>query len=66
MYYVIRKNVEGVYLLDNRNEILEKTSDKLHAENAFSAYILNKQKNERYVMCEKQDSDRRIHIICER
>ena len=66
MYYVIRKNVEGVYLINDRNEILEKTSDKLHAASVFSKYILNKQKSERYVMFEKPDNDRRLQIILER
>ena len=48
MYYVIRKNVEGIYLLDSRNTVIEKTSDKDAAKKVFDEILSNKKASERY------------------
>lgn len=66
MYYVIRKNVEGIYLLDNRNTVIEKTSDKDTAKKVFDEIISNKKASERYVMFNKPENDHRLQICWER
>lgn len=66
MYYVIRKNVEGIYLLDSRNVVIEKTQDKDIAKKVFDEVISNKKVNERYVMFNKPENDHRLQICWER
>lgn len=66
MYYVIRKNVEGIYLLDSRNVVIEKTQDKDIAKKVFDEVISNKKANERYVMFNKPENGHRLQICWER
>lgn len=41
-YFVVRKNMQGIYLLDDRNDILLKTDSMDDALAMFNSYVSNK------------------------
>lgn len=66
-FYIIKKNVNGEYLLSPKNEIIEKCKDEHLCWNKFHNLIANKtSKSDIYVVCTKYINDKYIHILCER
>lgn len=65
-YYVIRKNVAGVYLKDYRNEKLLTTSHKDIAKKLFDSFVSEKNANETYVIFAEIPGRKYLDIICER
>lgn len=67
-YYVIKKNVNGEYLLSDKNEIIMQSYvNKNACWITFIDEVLNrKSKSDKFVLCEKPDNSKKyIHILCE-
>jgi hypothetical protein len=66
IYYIVRKNVEGAYLLDKRNDIIYTDTIECDAKEIFNDKIKSKQENEIYVLFSKEKDDKYLNILCER
>lgn len=64
-YYIVRKNVAGAYLLDNRNKIVYAGNNEQNARDEYSKIIANKQKNETYTLFVQINNQRYLQIIQE-
>ena len=66
IYHIVKKNVDGAYLLDKRNTALLSTCDFSLAESSFNDLILTKSKNEVYTFFSEVRGKRYLQIILER
>lgn len=67
MFYVIKKAVEGVYLLNPKNEVLFSSKNVTSATNFFNDNIENKGSLCKLVLCEKPDDYANyLHILLEK
>lgn len=66
IYHVIRKKVDGAYLLDSRNDIIYTDAIKEGAQEAFNDCISHKQKGETYDLVIEIKGQRYLQILCER
>lgn len=66
VYHIVKKNVDGAYLLDKRNTVLLSTYDFNLAESSFNDLILHKSKNEVYTFFSEVRGKRYLQIILER
>lgn len=66
IYHVIRKKVDGAYLLDNRNDIIYTDTIEEDAREIFNHCIANKQKGETYDLVMEIKCQRYLQILCER
>lgn len=66
-YYVIKKNVNGEYLLSNKNEIIRQSWDYISCLISFVDALVNRtSKSDVYVLCKKSSGEKYIQIMCER
>lgn len=66
-YYVIKKNVQGEYLLSSKNEIITQSYDCVACWISFVDALVNRtSKSDVYVICEKKSDEKYIKILCER
>lgn len=66
VYHIVKKNVDGAYLLDKRNTALLSTHDFSLAESSFNDLTLHKSKNEVYTLFSEVLGKRYLQIILER
>lgn len=66
VYHVVRKNVEGAYLLDKRNDIIYTDTIEDDARDIFNRRVSNKKKGEVYVLFSKTNGCKLLNILCER
>lgn len=66
VYHVVKKNVEGAYLLDKRNDIIYTDTIESDALEIFNSRVANKQKGDVYVLFEKTGGSKVLNILCER
>lgn len=66
VYHVVRKNVEGAYLLDKRNDVIYTDTIENDARDIFNRRVSNKKKGEVYVLFAKTNSCKLLDILCER
>lgn len=66
IYHVIRKKVDGAYLLDKRNDIIYTDTIEEDAREIFNHRIANKQKGETYDLVMEIKGQRYLQILCER
>lgn len=66
VYHVVKKNVEGAYLLDKRNDIIYTDTIESDALEIFNRRVANKQKGDVYVLFEKTSGSKVLNILCER
>ena len=67
IYYVIKKNSNGEYLLNNKNKIVMESNDSNLCWMKFTDLIYNKNvKSDIFVICKKQVDSKYIQILCER
>ena len=66
VYYVVRKNADGAYLLTDKNDMYLKTIDKELAVWTFSCLVNDKHRNERFVLFSQEGDSRYLQILCER
>ena len=66
-YCIVRKNIDGIYLKDNRNDQLFTSLNKDVAYKVYDSFILNKHScNEKYVLFKETDGSKYLEIIIER
>lgn len=66
MYYIVKKNTDGVYLLDDRNEVVYMNEDSNSVWLKYLNIICTKSSSNKYVMCSKENGTKYINILCER
>ena len=66
VYHVVRKNVEGAYLLDKRNDVIYTDTIENDARDIFNRRVSNKKKGEVYVLFAATKSCKLLDILCER
>lgn len=66
VYHVVRKNVEGAYLLDKRNDVIYTDTIENDARDIFNSRVSNKKKGEVYVLFAKTNNCKLLDILCER
>ena len=67
IYHVFRKNVDGIYLLDKRNDVIYTDTVYKDAEEIFWARVNNKSNsNETYVLFAQVPGKRYLQIMLER
>ena len=66
VYHVIKKNVDGAYLLDKRNDIIYTDTVESDAREIFNNHIINKSKSEIYDLVMEVRGQKYLHILCER
>lgn len=66
VYHVIKKNVDGAYLLDKRNDIIYTDTVESDAREIFNNRIINKSKGEIYDLVMEVRGQKYLHILCER
>ena len=66
VYHVVRKNVEGAYLLDKRNDVIYTDTIEDDARDIFNRRVSNKKKGEVYVLFAKTNGCKLLNILCER
>ncbi len=66
VYHVIKKNVDGAYLLDNRNDIIYTDTIEQDAREIFNNRVINKSKSEIYDLVMEIKGQKYLHILCER
>jgi hypothetical protein len=66
VYHVVRKNVEGAYLLDRRNDIIYTDTIEDAARDIFNSRVRNKQKGEVYVLFAEIKGCKLLDVLCER
>ena len=64
-YHVVKRKVDGAYLLDKRNETVYSGNSKDDAFEVFNKYIQSKQKCDTYVLFEKVEGVRFLNILRE-
>lgn len=67
IYYVLKKNTNGEYLLNGKNNIIM-TSDNYNVCTVkFIDSVINKKtKSDIFILCSKQVNSKYIQILCER
>jgi hypothetical protein len=67
VYHVFRKNVDGIYLLDKRNDVIYTDTIYKDAEEIFWKRVNNKvNSNETYVLFAQVPGRRYLQIMLER
>ena len=66
VYHVVRKNVEGAYLLDKRNDVIYTDTIENDARDIFNCRVSNKKKGEVYVLFAATKVCKLLDILCER
>lgn len=66
VYHVVRKNVEGAYLLDKRNDVIYTDTVEDAARDIFNSRVRNKQKGEVYVLFAETKGCKLLDVLCER
>lgn len=66
VYHVIKKNVDGAYLLDKRNDIIYTDTIEHDAREIFNSRVINKSKDEIYDLVMEVRGQKYLHILCER
>lgn len=66
IYHVIKKNIDGAYLLDKRNDIIYTDTVESDAREIFNNRIINKSKGEIYDLVMEVRGQKYLHILCER
>lgn len=66
VYHVIKKNVDGAYLLDRRNDIIYTDTVECDARDVFNDLVASKQRGETYDLIMEIKGQRYLHILCER
>ena len=66
VYHVVRKNVEGAYLLDKRNDVIYTDTIENDARDIFNRRVSNKKKGEVYVLFAATKDCKLLDILCER
>ena len=68
-YFVVRKNMQGIYLLDDRNDIMLKTDSMDDAIAMFNSCVSNKKSDrETYTVFSRvvPSQDRFLHLLGEK
>ena len=65
-YHVVKRNVDGAYLLDSRNEAIYSGNSKDEAFDVFNKRVQSKQKGDTYVLFEEVEGVRFLNILRER
>jgi len=66
IYHVIKKNIDGAYLLDKRNDIIYTDTVESDAREIFNNRVANKSKGEVYNLVMEVKGQKYLHILCER
>ena len=66
VYYVIKKNIDGAYLLDKRNDVIYTDTMKDAAQEIFNSRVSSKQKCEVYDLVAETKGKKYLQILCER
>lgn len=66
VYHVIKKNIDGAYLLDKRNDIIYTDTVKDDAKEIFDNRVSSKQKGEVYDLVAETRGQKYLQILCER
>lgn len=66
MYYIVKKNTDGVYLMDARNDRIYSTDDYDSAINKFNEIMKSKSRGSTYSLFKKDDATRYLTVIIER
>lgn len=66
MYYIVKKNMDGVYLMDARNDRIYSTDDYDSAINKFNEIMESKSRGSTYSLFKKDDTTRYLTVIIER
>ena len=66
MYYIVKKNIDGVYLMDARNDRIYSTDDYDSAINKFNEIMNSKSRGSTYSLFKKDESTRYLTVIIER
>ena len=66
VYHVLKKNIDGAYLLDKRNDIIYTDTVESDAREIFNNRIINKSKGEIYDLVMEVRGQKYLHILCER
>lgn len=67
IYYVLKKNTNGEYLLNGKNNIIMKSDNYNACTVKFIDSVINKKsKSDVFILCSKQVDSKYIQILCER
>lgn len=66
IYHVIKKNIDGAYLLDKRNDIIYTDTVESDAREIFNNRVANKSKGEVYNLVMEVKGQKYLRILCER
>lgn len=67
VYYVLKKNTNGEYLLNGKNNIIIESDNYNTCVVKFVDAAINKQtKSDVFILCSKQANSKYIQILCER
>jgi hypothetical protein len=66
VYHVVKKNVEGAYLLDKRNDIIYTDTIEHDAREIFNSRVANKQRGDVYVLFAETKGCKLLNVLCER
>lgn len=66
VYHVIKKNIDGAYLLDKRNDIIYTDTVESDARDIFNSRVANKLKCEIYDLVMEVKGQKYLRILCER
>lgn len=66
IYYVLKKNTNGEYLLNGKNNIIMKSDNYNACTVKIDSVINKKTKSDVFILCSKQVNSKYIQILCER
>ena len=63
VYHIIKKNVEGAYLLDKKNSILYSGTDLVDATKEFINFLSDTKKGDTFVLVSQTNDEKYLHIL---
>lgn len=66
IYHVVKKNIDGAYLLDKRDTHIYSSYSEQDARYVFNDKVSNKQCHEVYTLFIELPGTKYLHVLCER
>lgn len=63
IYYIVKKNMDGVYLLDKRNEVIISSNNYDIVKDMYDRLIINNPSFNKYIMFYKKSNEKFLHMI---
>ena len=63
VYHIIKKNVEGAYLLDKKNSLLYSGTDLVNTTKEFINLLSDKNKGDTFVLVSQTNDEKYLHIL---